>query len=200
MLLDSIAKRRKEYKRKMVNVLSMLLYIKRRYELKRDIVRKKGRIGSKVKLSIGGDFICGKEVVLNDCGIDLPQWSHITVAPGAILEIGDHSGLSQFSIDCKEHIKIGKHVNIGAGCLIMDSNFHSTDYLVRRDRSLDKRLQKTAPIVIEDDVFIGARSIICKGVTIGARSIIAAGSVVVKDIPSDCIAGGNPCNVIKKLT
>jgi acetyltransferase-like isoleucine patch superfamily enzyme len=54
-------------------------------------------------------------------------------------------------------------------------------------------------VIIEDDVFIGARSVICKGVTIGARSIIAAGSVVVKDIPADCIAGGNPCKVIKYL-
>lgn len=52
-------------------------------------------------------------------------------------------------------------------------------------------------IVIEDDVLIGARSVILKGVTIGARSVIGAGSVVVNDIPQDCIAAGNPCNVIK---
>lgn len=55
------------------------------------------------------------------------------------------------------------------------------------------------PIVIEDDVLIGARSIVLKGVTIGARSVIGAGSVVVKDIPADCIAAGNPCKVIKYL-
>lgn len=177
----------------------MLRYLKHRYELKRDIFRKGGRIGSRVKISVGGEFICGKDVILNDTGIDLPKWSHINVASGATLEIGDHSGLSQFSIDCKEHIKIGKHVNIGAGCLIMDSNFHSTEFLVRRNRSLDKKSQNTAPIIIEDDVFIGARCIICKGVTIGARSVIAAGSVVVKDIPEDCIAGGNPCKVIRGI-
>ena len=55
------------------------------------------------------------------------------------------------------------------------------------------------PIVIEDDVWIGAHSIILKGVTIGARSIIGAGSIVTKDIPCDCIAAGNPCKVKKKL-
>lgn len=183
----------------MQQLILLLRYLKQRFDLKRDIVRRGGRIGKNVKLSVGGDFICGSDVILNDRGIDLPRWSHITVASGAILEIGDHSGLSQFSIDCKEHVKIGKHVNIGAGCLIMDSNFHSTDYMIRRDRSLDKKSQKTAPVIIEDDVFVGARSIICKGVTIGARSIIAAGSVVVKDIPLDCIAGGNPCKVIKRI-
>jgi acetyltransferase-like isoleucine patch superfamily enzyme len=53
--------------------------------------------------------------------------------------------------------------------------------------------------VIEDDVLIGARCIILKGVSIGARSIIGAGSIVVKNIPEDCIAAGNPCVVIIKL-
>ena len=174
-------------------------YLLKRYQYKRDIIKNGGRVGRHMKFSIGGEFRCGKDVILNSSGIDLPKWSHISVAKGALLEIGDHSGLSQFVIDCKNHIKIGQYVNVGAGCLIMDSNFHSTDWQVRRDRGLDKRSQKTAPVIIEDDVFIGARSIICKGVTIGARSVIAAGSVVVKDIPSDCIAGGNPCKVIKML-
>ncbi len=57
----------------------------------------------------------------------------------------------------------------------------------------------SASIIIEDDVWTGTRCIILKGVHIGARSIIAAGSVVVKDIPADCVAGGNPCKVIKNL-
>lgn len=56
----------------------------------------------------------------------------------------------------------------------------------------------SAPIVIEDDVWVSAHSIILKGVTIGARSIIGAGSVVTKSIPADCVAAGNPCRVIKK--
>lgn len=57
----------------------------------------------------------------------------------------------------------------------------------------------SAPIVIEDNVLVGARCIILKGVTIGARSIIGSGSIVTKDIPSDCIAAGNPCKVIKSI-
>lgn len=53
--------------------------------------------------------------------------------------------------------------------------------------------------MIEDDVFIGMNTIVLKGVTIGARSVIGAGSVVVKSIPADCIAVGNPAKVIKRL-
>lgn len=58
---------------------------------------------------------------------------------------------------------------------------------------------KSAPITIEDDVWIGAHCIILKGVTIGARSIIGAGSVVTKSIPPDCIAAGNPCKIISRM-
>ncbi|WP_118422317.1 hypothetical protein [Bacteroides intestinalis] len=54
------------------------------------------------------------------------------------------------------------------------------------------------PIIIEDDAFIGTRTIITKGVTIGTRSIIVVGSVVVCDVPPDEIWGGNPANFIKK--
>lgn len=63
----------------------------------------------------------------------------------------------------------------------------------------DSLTAASAPIVIKDDVLIGTRCIILKGVTIGARSIIAAGSIVTKSIPADCIAGGNPCKVIRKI-
>lgn len=79
----------------------------------------------------------------------------------------------------------------------MDSNFHSLDYILRRDRATDSPNAIREPVIIEEDVFIGARSIINKGVHVGARTIIASGSVVVNDLPSDCIAGGNPCKVIK---
>lgn len=64
--------------------------------------------------------------------------------------------------------------------------------------SIDSATANSAPIIIEDDVMIGTRCIILKGVIIGARSIIAAGSVVTKSIPADCIAAGNPAKVIKQ--
>lgn len=77
-----------------------------------------------------------------------------------------------------------------------DKDAHPMDFMVRRSSNEGT---KAAPIVIEDDVWIGAHSIILKGVTIGARSIIGAGSIVTKSVPADCVAAGNPCRVIKKL-
>lgn len=68
----------------------------------------------------------------------------------------------------------------------MDSNFHSLDWKIRAS-SEDTKNCISKPIHIEDQVFIGA------------RSIIASGSVVTKSVPADCIAGGNPCKVIKQI-
>lgn len=57
----------------------------------------------------------------------------------------------------------------------------------------------TAPVVIEENCWIGAGSVICPGVTIGKNSVIGAGSVVTKDIPADCVAAGNPCRVMRPI-
>lgn len=56
------------------------------------------------------------------------------------------------------------------------------------------------PITIGDDVWIGAHSVICPGVTIGSGAVIGAGSVVTRDIPSDSFAAGVPCRVIRRIT
>lgn len=124
----------------------------------------------------------------------------------SIIEIGHHVGMSSPCIWAKERITIGNYVNIGGDCIIMDSDAHNLDWRVRDSgemfsptESLDNHTAKCAPIIIKDHVLIGAKSIILKGVTIGEGSVIGAGSVVVKDIPANCIAAGNPCKVIKLL-
>ena len=105
--------------------------------------------------------------------------------------------MSATNINCVESVRIGSHVRLGVGCLITDSNHYSLDWRTRcLEGDTDK---KSAPVVIEDYVFVGAKSIILKGVTIGEKSIIQAGSVVVHDIPAHRIAGGTPCKVIKYL-
>ena len=127
-----------------------------------------------------------------------------TMSADACIEVGDRVGISSACLWAKERITIGNDVNIGGDCIIIDHDAHPLHYLQRRSAFVNevglesyRRTILSAPIVIEDDVWIGARSIILKGVHIGARSIIAAGSVVTKDIPSDVIAGGNPCQVIR---
>lgn len=168
-------------------------------QIKREIRNKGGFVGKQVDLTILGKFSFGKSLVLNDTGIDLPNRTQIVVQEKGELSFGNFSGISSTSIYCKEKITIGNHVNIGAGCLIMDSNFHSLDWELRSNRETDCINAQNAPVHIEDYAFIGARSIICKGVTIGQRSIVAAGSVVVTDIPSDQIWGGNPATFIKMI-
>ena len=109
-------------------------------------------------------------------------------------------------LNTDEKIIIGDNVRIGGDCIIMDTDAHNLDYKIRTSRktnengeSIDVLSAKSKPIIIENDVLIGTRCIILKGVTIGARSIIGSGSVVTKSIPADCIAAGNPCKVIKYI-
>lgn len=173
----------------------------RRYQIKKKIRRNGGRVSGKVKLTVGDNatFTFGKALFLIGGGITAAQRMQIIVNGGGKLCMGDYTGISSSSIFCKDEIMIGNYVNIGAECVIIDSNFHSTNWQDRADRKRDVQNAKTAPIYIGDYVFIGTRCIINKGVTIGEKSIIAAGSVVVKDIPANCIAGGNPCKVLKTL-
>ncbi|POY34903.1 acetyltransferase [Solitalea longa] len=93
-----------------------------------------------------------------------------------------------------EGISIGKNTLIGLNFCAYDSDFH--------DLAPDKRmggLPKTAAVVIGYNVFIGSNVTVLKGVTIGDNTVIANGSLVVKSIPANVIAGGNPCKVIKEL-
>lgn len=115
----------------------------------------------------------------------------------ATVLIGNNVGMSSPCLWAKNFIKIGDNVRIGGDCIILDNDCHSLDWAKRKETKLDTQDVNSKPIIIENDVMIGTRCIILKGVSIGARTIIAAGSVVTKNIPSDCIAGGNPCKVIK---
>lgn len=153
------------------------------------------QISPQAEVQIGRGFICRGR----GQGIDMGNYSSISVSESARLIIGDYSGMSNTSIHCQQEITIGDHVNIGGGCMIFDTNFHSTNWHDREDRRKDIANRKMAPVHIGDYVFIGARSIICKGITIGDHSIIAAGSVVMKDVPANEVWGGNPARFIRKV-
>ena len=95
-------------------------------------------------------------------------------------------------------ITIGDNLRTGKNVLISDNSHGDPKNMLQRNLHPNVRpLYSKGEIMIGNNVWIGANSIILKGVTIGARSIIGAGSVVTKDIPADCIAAGNPCHVIK---
>jgi acetyltransferase-like isoleucine patch superfamily enzyme len=95
-------------------------------------------------------------------------------------------------------ITIGKECLIGADVLIADSDFHSIKPEGRRYGAAADDIG-AAPVVIEDNVFIGARTVVLKGVRIGRDSVIGAGSVVACDIPEGAVAVGNPARVIRNV-
>jgi acetyltransferase-like isoleucine patch superfamily enzyme len=87
-------------------------------------------------------------------------------------------------------------VQVGANSTIVDTDFHP---LTPAGRARDFLAGAHAPIVIEDDVFIGMQSLILKGVTIGRGSVVGAGSVVTRDVPAGVVVAGNPATVVKEL-
>lgn len=190
------------YKRcinKISNILHQIVAIYQLKKAKAKFAKDIKFIGAH-KLSLNGDICIGKAFTsrstINHC-IDY-GCCKIVVMPNAELHIGDYSGISNVSIHCYNKIDIGNYVDIGAGTIIFDTNFHSTNWIDKKN-GLDIKNAKTAPIHIGDYVFIGAHCIICKGVHIGDKSIVAAGSVVTKNIPSGEIWGGNPARFIKRI-
>lgn len=157
------------------------------------------------KLTIGDDFVFSSGAGINPLCRNLK--GQIYVLAGGEIIIGNNSGISSACLWAKEKIIIGNNVNIGGDCIVMDTDAHNLDWRVRASLMRDENGEvvndtmsaKSAPIIIEDNVLIGTRCLILKGVTIGARAIIAAGSVVTKSIPADCMAGGNPCKIIRYL-
>lgn len=95
-------------------------------------------------------------------------------------------------ISAAHEIVIEDNCMLAGSAFITDADWHGT-----YDRVTT--IGRTAPVHIRDNVWLGDRVTVCKGVTIGENSIIGTGSVVVRDIPPNVIAGGNPARVVKQL-
>lgn len=120
------------------------------------------------------------------------------LAPKARIVIGDDCGFSGTSICAAVEVKIGARCLFGADVLIFDTDFHNHAPEGRRYGAPDwPRISR--PTIIGDDVFIGARAIISKGVTIGDGAIVAAGSVVVSEVSPRSVVGGNPARQLRIL-
>lgn len=153
----------------------------------------------------GGRIIIGNNLHMNNGhaanNIGFTSRCVLSAIGGATLTMGENIGMSQTAIWAVDaDITIGRNTQLGGGVKIYSSDFHSMSYIDRRDpEGADKDNRRSAPVVIGDDCFIGAGTIILKGITIGARTIIGAGSIVTKSIPADCVAAGNPCRIIKHV-
>ena len=116
------------------------------------------------------------------------------------IKLGEDVWVGYFCLlDGSGGLKIGNQVSISSGVHTYthdSSNYriHNTEKDTENGTHIDR-----APVVIGDNVQIGANSIVLKGVTIGNNVIIGALSLVNTDIPDNCIAVGNPCKVIKML-
>lgn len=107
------------------------------------------------------------------------------IKKGILCDPGDNPGVY---IQAINGIIMGSNVGFGTGSKIISANHSHTNHSIHK---------KTEPIIIGNNVFVGANSIIVSGVKIGDNVVIGAGSVVSKNIPSNSIAVGNPCKVIK---
>lgn len=114
------------------------------------------------------------------------------------LKIGNNVGLSATAIICNQEIIIGDNVTIGGNTVIYDTDFHSLNAEIRKNKTEDKKSALKSPVIIEDNVFIGAHSTILKGVRIGKNAVIGACSVVTKSVPENEIWAGNPAKLIRK--
>ena len=108
--------------------------------------------------------------------------------------IGDHT---RIGIHCTVigPVCIGNNVNLAQGITVTALNHNFSDVTQR----IDEQGVSTQPVVISDDVWIGANAVILPGVTIGSHCVIAAGAVVTKDVPDNTLVGGVPAKVIKSL-
>lgn len=129
-----------------------------------------------------------------------------------------------FFVDYGNNIYFGNNCEVNMNCTFLDDNkitignnaliapnvqiytaFHPLNANerfgeIKENGTFEFCKTQTAPVTIGDNVWVGGGAIILPGVTIGNNVVIGAGSVVTKDIPSNSVAFGNPCRIIKELT
>ena len=165
-----------------------------------ELIRDRKRAASLFKKlnSIGKSTRKKREIILKKllgkCGKDLWIESPFYCDYGYEIFIGDNVFINfNCTVLDGSPVTIGNHVLIGPNVQIYSAT-HPADWKVRSEG-----LEFSKAVTIGDHVWIGGGAVICPGVSIGDRTIIGAGSVVTKDMPSDVVAAGNPCKVIKEM-
>ena len=153
--------------------------------------QRRGR-GSKIYPSVRMDTPPYRSFSLGSHSV-VESFSCINNAVGDVI-IGKHTriGLHNTIIG---PVTIGNHVNLAQGITVTALNHNFADTTKR----IDEQGVTTKPVVIGDDVWIGANAVILPGVTIGKHAVVAAGAVVTHDVPEKSLVGGVPAKIIKSL-
>lgn len=152
-------------------------------------------LASKSKIEIGARSVICSDPEMTAMGVNHPVVLR-TLRENACLFIGSDTGISGATICAADSVQIGNECLIGANVTIVDTDFHPIDSNNRRYNT-DWGKIESSPVVIEDNVFVGAGALILKGVRIGKNSVVGAGSVVTKNIPENSIVAGNPAKAIR---
>jgi len=159
-------------------------------------LRRAAHLGARVRVwgrpavQVWGKLLVGDRVRL----VSTVAITELVVGQGGTLEIGESAFINYgCSIAASQLVRIGPRCNIGTHVIMMDNDFHRVEPERRTDRP------ESRPIILEENVWLGARVIVLRGVTVGAGSVIGAGSVVTRDIPPRSVAAGLPARVIRAL-
>lgn len=127
-------------------------------------------------------------------GVAIDRFADITAKHG-LLEIGERSYIGQYSVICAREM-----IRIGTDCLIAEHvTIRDQDHVFGSGLTTAQAGFSTAPVVIGDNVWIGAKATITKGVKIGSNSVVAANSVVTRDIPENTVVAGAPARFVRNI-
>jgi carbonic anhydrase/acetyltransferase-like protein (isoleucine patch superfamily) len=144
------------------------------------------RRGNEVLIERGGQLTLGERVWLRT----QHETNRITVFAGARIEIGDDTLVNGAMLHAKREITIGRNALIGFGARVIDADLHDLD---------SETPERVAPVKIGDRVWIGADTVVLRGVSIGDDSVVGAGSIVTRDLPSRVLALGSPARVVREI-
>lgn len=147
---------------------------------------------SKIYRSVRMDTPPYRKFSLGDYSV-VESFSCINNAVGDVI-IGDHTriGLHNTVIG---PVTIGSHVNLAQGITITALNHNFED----KSQRIDAQGVSTSPVIIGDDIWIGANAVVLPGVSIGNHSVVAAGAVVTKNVPPHSLVAGVPAKIIKEI-
>lgn len=158
---------------------------------KRVSIGKNFKVRKKLSIKGPGRVIIGDNVYIDGTSHPVTPW---TYSPEAEIKIGNNVFLNGTRFGCIKRITIGNDCII-ADCRIIDTDFHSVNPKKRNDPDFIR----SGPISIGNNVWISLGCVILRDVIIGDNATISAQSVVNEDVTPNCVYGGNPAVMIKKV-